>query len=80
VLFYAAVEELGAQLDESRSIRNLKSTWVKQDEIIKEPYLCSFLQNLLLYCPGDRLPMLGLLLSCHLFAFAFWGILKMLNC
>ncbi|KAE8022918.1 hypothetical protein FH972_008679 [Carpinus fangiana] len=47
-----AVEELGAQLDESRSVNNLKSTWVKQDEIIKEPYLCSILRNLLLYFPG----------------------------
>ncbi|XP_059446321.1 uncharacterized protein LOC132177862 isoform X2 [Corylus avellana] len=47
-----AVEELGAQLDESRLVHNLKSTWVKQAEIIKEPYLCSFLRNLLLYFPG----------------------------
>ncbi len=76
MLFYAAVEELGAQLDESRLAHNLKSTWVKQAEIIKEPYLCSFLRNLLLYFPGDGLPMLGLLLSCHLFAFAFLGIMK----
>ena len=59
MLFYAAVEELGAQFDESRLVRNLKCTWVKQAEIIKEPYLRSFLRNLLLYFPGDGLLMLG---------------------
>lgn len=47
-----AVEELGVQLDESKLVHNLKSTWVKQAEITKEPYLCSLLRNLLLYFPG----------------------------
>ncbi|KAG5252114.1 LRR receptor serine/threonine-protein kinase [Salix suchowensis] len=30
---------------------NIKSTWAKQAEVIEEPYVCSPLQNLLLYFP-----------------------------
>ncbi|KAM7271731.1 hypothetical protein ACFE04_030945 [Oxalis oulophora] len=48
-----AVEELNEQDNEkSTSVDNLKSTWVKPVDIIKEPYLSSVLQNLLLYFPG----------------------------
>lgn len=47
-----AVEEFGVQPDESRLVQNLQSTWCKQAEITKEPYLCSSLRNLLLYFPG----------------------------
>ncbi|KAL6968044.1 hypothetical protein U1Q18_033848 [Sarracenia purpurea var. burkii] len=31
---------------------NLKSSWVKKIEVIKEPHFCLFLRNLLLYFPG----------------------------
>ncbi|VVA15850.1 PREDICTED: NHL [Prunus dulcis] len=47
-----AVEELYVQDDGNiKSLNNLKITWLKQSEIIKEPYFCS-LRNLLLYFPG----------------------------
>lgn len=47
-----AVEEFHVQDDgRARSRDNLKSTWVKQSEIIKEPYVCA-LRNLLFYFPG----------------------------
>ncbi|XP_065874457.1 uncharacterized protein [Euphorbia lathyris] len=52
-----AIEEI--QVQQNGNLRNgksskpnLKSTWVKQDEVIKEPELPSPLQNLLLYYPG----------------------------
>lgn len=48
----AAVEEFHVQDDgRARSRDNLKSTWVKQSEILKEPYVCA-LRNLLFYFPG----------------------------
>ncbi|CAL2280080.1 unnamed protein product [Prunus armeniaca] len=46
------VEDLYVQDDGNfKSLNNLKITWLKQSEIIKEPYFCS-LRNLLLYFPG----------------------------
>ncbi|KDP26399.1 hypothetical protein JCGZ_17557 [Jatropha curcas] len=45
------IEELQVQQNGNLS-RNLKRTWVKQAEVIKEPELSSSLQNLLLYFPG----------------------------
>ncbi|XP_031278260.1 uncharacterized protein LOC116136740 isoform X2 [Pistacia vera] len=48
-----AVEELNVLPNgNSSSPTNLKSTWVKQVEVLKEPYLCSSLRNLLLHFPG----------------------------
>ncbi|KAG6667580.1 uncharacterized protein LOC122315184 isoform X1 [Carya illinoinensis] len=47
-----AVEELGIEKDKSRLVHNMKSTWSRHAEVAKEPYLCSFSQNLLLYFPG----------------------------
>lgn len=57
VCSFAAVEEFGVQPDESRLVQNLQSTWFKQAEITKEPYLCSSLRNLFLYFPGNSLPL-----------------------
>lgn len=49
---YAAVEELRVQQNgNSRSPNNFKDISSKQDEIIKEPSLCS-IQNFLFYFPG----------------------------
>lgn len=39
----------------SKSLTNLKSTWAKQPEIIKEPYADS-LRNFLFYFPGIGSP------------------------
>ncbi|CAK7349354.1 unnamed protein product [Dovyalis caffra] len=54
--FNKAIEELNVQenvkFDEGNSGPNLKTTWAKQAEVIKEPHLCSSLQNLLLCFPG----------------------------
>ncbi|XP_050206785.1 uncharacterized protein LOC126656295 [Mercurialis annua] len=52
-----AIQELLLQETENidssiSSSRSLKRTWVKQTEVVKEPYFSSFLQNLLLYFPG----------------------------
>ncbi|WCJ38100.1 NHL domain-containing protein [Euphorbia peplus] len=52
-----AIEEIQVQqnrkLDNGKSSKKkLKSTWMKQDEVFKEPELSSPLQNLLLYYPG----------------------------
>lgn len=58
----------------SRSVHDLKSTWCKQTEITKEPYLCSFLRNLLLYFPGNGISKHGL--DLHLVASAFLHIMK----
>ncbi|XP_058207028.1 uncharacterized protein LOC131320355 isoform X1 [Rhododendron vialii] len=33
-------------------MNNVKSPWAKQIEVIKEPHVCAFLRNLLLYSPG----------------------------
>ncbi|KAH7864290.1 hypothetical protein Vadar_027896 [Vaccinium darrowii] len=33
-------------------MNNVKSSWVKQIEVIKEPRVCAFLRDLLLYFPG----------------------------
>ncbi|KAJ7008774.1 hypothetical protein NC653_007439 [Populus alba x Populus x berolinensis] len=50
------IEELNVQenmnFDNGISRPNLKTTWAKQADVIKEPYMCSPLQNLLLYFPG----------------------------
>uniref|UniRef100_A0A6N2NDU3 NHL repeat-containing protein n=1 Tax=Salix viminalis TaxID=40686 RepID=A0A6N2NDU3_SALVM len=51
-----AIEELNVQekmnFVNGISRPNIKSTWAKQAEVIEEPYMCSPLQNLLLYFPG----------------------------
>ncbi|KAJ4728504.1 NHL repeat-containing protein 2 [Melia azedarach] len=48
-----AVDELNLQQNENFiSPTNLKSTWVKQAEVFKEPYACSSARNLLLHFPG----------------------------
>lgn len=50
---YAAIKELHlAQNDTSGLVPNLKSSWMKQVEVIKEPDVCSSFRNLLLYFPG----------------------------
>lgn len=50
-----AIEELNVQeklnFVNGISRPNIKSTWAKQAEVIEEPYVCSPLQNLLLYFP-----------------------------
>ncbi|KAL9397702.1 hypothetical protein Peur_011955 [Populus x canadensis] len=50
------IEELNVQenmnFDKGISRPKLKTTWAKQAEVIKEPYMCSPLQNLLLFFPG----------------------------
>ncbi|KAK2637092.1 hypothetical protein Ddye_031884 [Dipteronia dyeriana] len=45
-----AVEELNVQ--QNGHCDNLKSTWVKPNEVNKDPYLCSAVRNLLLHFPG----------------------------
>jgi hypothetical protein len=56
MLFFVVIEELNVQenmnFDNGISRPKLKTTWAKQAEVIKEPYMCSPLQNLLLYFPG----------------------------
>lgn len=50
---FAAVEELNLPPNgNSSSPYNLKTMWVKQVEVVKEPYLCYSLRNLLLHFPG----------------------------
>ena len=52
MFFFVAVEEFHVQDDgRARSRDNLKSTWAKQFEIIKEPYVHA-LRNLLFNFPG----------------------------
>ncbi|XP_021274503.1 uncharacterized protein LOC110409476 [Herrania umbratica] len=47
------IEELSTQNQvNSIALHNLKSSWSKEAEIIKEPHFCSALQNLLLYFPA----------------------------
>ncbi|KAK9282548.1 hypothetical protein L1049_005469 [Liquidambar formosana] len=48
-----AIEDLNMQQNENSGLLyNLKGTGLKQTEVIKEPYICSAMQNLLLYFPG----------------------------
>ncbi|KAK1551644.1 hypothetical protein Q3G72_001907 [Acer saccharum] len=48
-----AVEELNVQQNGNcSSPDNPKSTWVKPNEVNKDPYLCSSVRNLLLHFPG----------------------------
>ncbi|KAL5798783.1 hypothetical protein ACOSQ2_003603 [Xanthoceras sorbifolium] len=48
-----ALEELNVQRNgNSSSPDNLKSTWVKPNEVNKDPYVCSSVRNLLLHVPG----------------------------
>ncbi|KAA8550640.1 hypothetical protein F0562_002324 [Nyssa sinensis] len=47
------IKELNVQRNENPSLMsNLKSTWVKRTEVIKEPHVSSSLRNMLLYFPG----------------------------
>ncbi|XP_010241115.1 PREDICTED: uncharacterized protein LOC104585814 [Nelumbo nucifera] len=47
------IEELNLlHSGDSLTVQKFQGTGVKQSEFIKEPYICSFLQNLLLYFPG----------------------------
>ncbi|KAI3742033.1 hypothetical protein L1987_59712 [Smallanthus sonchifolius] len=49
----AAIKDLIVQPKEKPGLlHNLRGTWVKPLDAFKEPYLCSPLQNLLLYFPG----------------------------
>ncbi|CAH1424569.1 unnamed protein product [Lactuca virosa] len=48
-----AIKELIVQQKEKPGLlHNLRGSWVKPLDALKEPYLCSPLQNLLLYFPG----------------------------
>ncbi|GMI66387.1 embryo defective 1974 [Hibiscus trionum] len=48
-----AFEELSLQCQvNNTAVHNLKSSWSKEAEIIKEPQFCTALQNLLLYFPA----------------------------
>lgn len=47
---YAAIKEL--MHGENHEKMNVKSPWAKQIEVIKEPHVCAFLRDLLLYSPG----------------------------
>lgn len=50
---YSAIEELHEPENETSGLANKgSSTYLKQVEIIKEPYSCSFMQNFLLHFPG----------------------------
>uniref|UniRef100_A0A2C9V104 Uncharacterized protein n=1 Tax=Manihot esculenta TaxID=3983 RepID=A0A2C9V104_MANES len=46
------MQQNGNVVNKNSSSHNLKNTWVKQAEVIKEPDLSSPLQNMLLYFPG----------------------------
>ena len=53
MLFFVVIEKQeNMNFHNGISRPNLKTTWAKQAEVIKEPYMCSPLQNLLLYFPG----------------------------
>ncbi|XP_059626157.1 uncharacterized protein LOC132269124 isoform X2 [Cornus florida] len=48
-----AIKNLNVQHNENpKLVNNLKSTWMKQTEVIKEPHAYSSLRNMLLYFPG----------------------------
>ncbi|XP_052171268.1 uncharacterized protein LOC127787329 isoform X2 [Diospyros lotus] len=47
-----AIKELVQHSENHGMASNMKSTWVKPIEIIKEPQVCSSLRNLLFYYPG----------------------------
>lgn len=50
---HSGIEELQEQETEKFSQpNNGRTTYLKQAEIIKEPYSCSFMQNFLLHFPG----------------------------
>ncbi|KVI12311.1 Six-bladed beta-propeller, TolB-like protein [Cynara cardunculus var. scolymus] len=54
----AAIKDLIVQQKEKPGLlHNLRGTWVKPLDAFREPYLCSPLQNLLLYLPGKVGPL-----------------------
>lgn len=53
-LVSAAIKKLNVQQHNEKPglVHTLESTWVKPVQVIREPYHCSSLRNLLLYFPG----------------------------
>ncbi|KAI8574290.1 hypothetical protein RHMOL_Rhmol01G0343000 [Rhododendron molle] len=51
VIIDKAIKEL-MHGENHEKMNNVKSPWAKQIEVIKEPHVCAFLRDLLLYSPG----------------------------
>lgn len=52
VSLFVAIKDLGQQIKHAGSANKLDSPWSKHCEEFKEPYACSYMQNLILSLPG----------------------------
>lgn len=83
VSLHAAIKDLNKQLVHyAGNVGKLKSPWSKKIEGFKEPYICSYLQNLPLFLPGTVFVSFGFgnlqfylfHLSSRVLLFLYWDV------